>query len=190
MPSATRPPPPVPGDSKDWTWVLMRACPECRYDVQAFERERVGGRIRHAGSLWLNVLARNPTDLRRRPDPETWSPLEYACHVRDVFRLYSQRLAMMLEEDGPHYANWDQDATAVEKRYDLEDPAVVAASLRENADRLAAEFDRVEGEQWERTGFRSDGAAFTIETFARYFIHDPAHHLHDVGVDFGAATSG
>ena len=38
--------------------------------------------------------ARGPTpeELRRRPDPATWSTLEYACHVRDVFRLYDERL--------------------------------------------------------------------------------------------------
>jgi hypothetical protein len=34
--------------------------------------------------------------------------------------------------------------------------------------------------QWARTGRRSDGAAFTVESFARYFVHDPVHHLHDV----------
>ena len=32
----------------------------------------------------------------------------------------------------------------------------------------------------QRTGRRSDGAHFTVETFARYFIHDPVHHLYDV----------
>ncbi len=34
--------------------------------------------------------------------------------------------------------------------------------------------------QWDRTGFRSDGATFTIDTFSRYFIHDVVHHLMDV----------
>jgi hypothetical protein len=35
--------------------------------------------------------------------------------------------------------------------------------------------------QWERTGARSDGARFSVDSFARYLIHDPVHHLHDVG---------
>ena len=34
------------------------------------------------------------------------------------------------------------------------------------------------------TGFvnepRSDGVAFTVVSFARYFLHDPVHHLDDV----------
>ena len=29
-------------------------------------------------------------------------------------------------------------------------------------------------------GVRSDGVAFTVDTFGRYFIHDPVHHLDDV----------
>jgi hypothetical protein len=37
----------------------------------------------------------------------------------------------------------------------------------------------VRGEQWERRGRRSDGAAFTVATFGRYMIHDPEHHLFD-----------
>jgi len=38
----------------------------------------------------------------------------------------------------------------------------------------------VAGDQWARSGRRSDGASFTVETFARYFVHDPVHHLYDV----------
>jgi hypothetical protein len=32
----------------------------------------------------------------------------------------------------------------------------------------------------ERTGDRSDGSSFTVESFARYFLHDPVHHVADV----------
>jgi hypothetical protein len=45
---------------------------------------------------------------------------------------------------------------------------------------IAARFAAVTGDQWSRRGRRSDGAQFTVETFARYFIHDPVHHLYDV----------
>jgi hypothetical protein len=55
----------------------------------------------------------------------------------------------------------------------------VLFQLQEAAERLADRFDRVEGEQWDRTGVRSDGAYFTVESFARYLMHDPIHHLHD-----------
>lgn len=48
-------------------------------------------------------------------------------------------------------------------------------------ERLAASFRDVRADQWQRTGIRSDAAHFTIDSFARYLIHDPIHHLHDVG---------
>jgi len=47
----------------------------------------------------------------------------------------------------------------------------------------------VSGDQWQRTGFRSDGAWFTVESFARYFIHDLVHHLYDVTGVSGTAAS-
>jgi hypothetical protein len=61
-----------------------------------------------------------------------------------------------------------------------QDPAVVAAELASAADTVAAHFAAVTASQWLRPGRRSDGASFTVETFGRYFIHDPIHHLYDV----------
>ena len=48
-----------------------------------------------------------------RPAPQTWSPLEYACHVRDVLSLFTERVQLMLDQDAPTFANWDQDETAI-----------------------------------------------------------------------------
>ena len=36
-------------------------------------------------------------------------------------------------------------------------------------------------DEWQRPGRRSDGAEFTIDSLARYLLHDVVHHLHDVG---------
>lgn len=168
-------------DDKDWTWVLDTVCPECRYDVRQFDRTRIGAMIRENAASWRELLSETgETDLRQRPDPETWSPLEYAFHVRDVYELYDLRLSLMLDEDGPHYPNWDQDVTAVEKNYNAADPTRISVELQAQAEALASRFDGVSGEQWDRTGYRSDGAAFTVDSFARYLIHDPVHHLWDV----------
>jgi hypothetical protein len=136
--------------------------------------------LRENAVSWREVLTAGDEVVRARPRPDVWSPLEYGCHVRDVFRLYDERLRLMLTQDGPHYPNWDQDVTAVLERYGEQDPAHVCAELHDAAGALAERFDGVDGAQWERTGYRSDGAAFTVATFARYLVHDPIHHLHDV----------
>ena len=168
-------------DTKDWTWVLQRRCPECGYDAAFTTRPAVPGLIRENAAAWEAVLRdRNLADLRTRPREDRWSAAEYGCHVRDVFRIFDKRLLMMLEEDDPTFLNWDQDATAVADRYQDQDPGVVSGQLAEAADRIAGRFAAVTGPQWERTGSRSDGARFTVDSFARYFVHDPVHHLHDV----------
>ncbi len=166
-------------DDKNWTWVLERTCDECGFDAHAFAREQVGSMVRDIASVWVDVLA--GPDVAVRTSDDRWSTLEYACHVRDVFRIYDERLRRMLKEDGPRYANWDQDATAIEDRYDEQEPATVAGELMAAATALAERFDAVRGDQWLRPGTRSDGATFTVESFGRYFVHDPLHHLHDVG---------
>jgi DinB family protein len=169
-------------DTKDWTWVLQRTCPECGFDVRAFPREEVGTMIRTNAERW-EVLLADPR-AAERPSADVWSALEYGCHVRDVFDLYDARLAMMLEQDEPSYPNWDQNATAIEKRYGEQDPSRVATELTEAAAALADRFDAVQDHEWERTGLRSDGASFTIESFARYLVHDPIHHVDDVEKGF------
>ena len=175
---------PIAPDEKNWTWVLDRPCPDCGFDASAFSREDVASMIRDAATSWQAVLAR--ADAAVRASDDVWSPLEYGCHVRDVFRIYDERLALMLARDAPTFANWDQDATAVDDAYGEQDPAIVAVELDEAAARLADRFDGVEGAQWSLPGARSDGAHFSVESFARYMIHDPIHHLFDArAVDLG-----
>jgi len=87
---------------------------------------------------------------------------------------------LMLDEDDPTFDNWDQDATAVEKAYDLQDPAEVGVELVERAAEVAAVYASVEEDQWQRTGRRSNGSLFTVETIGVYHLHDVVHHLWDV----------
>jgi hypothetical protein len=168
---------PITPDTKDWTWVLTRPCPECSFDVSKLQRDDIAELIRANAGMWQELLAHPQASVR--PSDDVWSALEYGCHVRDVFDLYLFRLQLMLDEDDPLFPNWDQDATALESNYEAQDPAIVAVELQAAAGRLAGAFDGVAGAQWERRGRRSDGASFTIESFARYLVHDPVHHVHD-----------
>jgi hypothetical protein len=171
--------PDVPRDEKDWTWVLARACPECGFEAQALAVADVGPLVRDAAVRWQRRL--EDDDARVRPAAGVWSPTEYAAHVRDVFRVFDVRLAAMLESDDPQFANWDQDAAALEDGYAHQDPAVVGAELAAAAQVVATRFDAVSEDQHERPGSRSNGSVFTVTTLGQYFAHDVVHHLHDVG---------
>jgi len=166
-------------DTKDWTWVLERPCPECGFDASAHDVSHLPDLLRTTSSAWSRVLGR--PDAAERPRRGVWSALEYGCHVRDVHVLFAERLGLMLAEDGPTFANWDQDATAVERDYAGQDPATVAAELVEAARTVADLYASVTDATRGRRGLRSNGDEFTVETLGRYHLHDVVHHLHDVG---------
>jgi hypothetical protein len=165
-------------DDKDWTWVLQRACPDCGFDAATVPGSQVAARLRASAARWPAVFGR--VNVSVRPAPRVWSPMEYGCHVRDVCRLFESRLDLMRSQVDPAFENWDQDATAVADAYHAQDPAVVSRELSAAAESVAAAFDDVGDGDWQRTGRRSNGSVFTIETLGQYFLHDVTHHLHDV----------
>ena len=168
----------VEPDTKDWTWVLDRACPECGFDAPALAVEDLPALLEETTGAWSEVLAR--PDVRERPGPGVWSPLEYGAHVRDVHRVFEERLRRMLSEDGPLFANWDQDEAALVRRYRDQHPAEVGVALAEAAARVSALYAGVTDGTRHRQGVRSNGSQFTVETLGRYHLHDVVHHLWDV----------
>ena len=165
-------------DDKDWTWVLDRRCDECGFVAAELGLGDLPAVIRDSVPTWRDALHRE--DARRRHRPGVWSVLEYACHARDAARIFGDRVDLMLTEDDPLFANWDQDRTAVEARYADQDPAAVAEELAVESERTAARFAGVDGDAWERTGRRSNGSVFTVATLGRYYAHDVVHHVWDV----------
>lgn len=165
-------------DVKDWTWVLQNRCPDCGFDAGSARLADIGRIARENVSAWQQVLARD--GVRQRPDDATWSPLEYACHVRDVHGVFAERLALCQAEDAPEFPDWDQDAAAVEGRYGEEDPQRVVAELAAAAEKTARAFDEVPGAESSRPGVRGDGFRFSILTLGRYYAHDLVHHVWDV----------
>lgn len=168
-------------DISDWTWVLERPCADCGLRAGEVDFDELPGLIRANAAGWLAVLER--ADVAVRPNDHTWSPLEYAAHVRDCCRLFDERLGRVLDEDDPQLANWDQDATAIAERYDRQDPRAVSRELSVAAASVADAFAAVSVADRGRTARRSDGASFTVATLGPYFLHDIVHHLHDVDGD-------
>ena len=86
----------------------------------------------------------------------------------------------MRDQDNPAFESWNQDDTAIADVYGAQDPAVVSAQLSAAAEDAAAAFDAIGEGDWERTGRRSNGSLFTVQTLGQYFLHDVTHHVHDV----------
>ncbi|MGH8860066.1 MAG: DinB family protein [Jatrophihabitantaceae bacterium] len=170
-----------PSDDKDWTWVLDRPCPECGFDASAITGAEVPDHSRAAIAALRSAVLAPGSDVR--PKPDVWSALEYGCHVRDVCIIFGTRVESMIAKRDPTFPNWDQDETARTERYWEQERAKVAGELAVEGERIAEAFASVREDEWNCTGRRSDGSVFTIDTLARYFLHDVVHHVHDVTSD-------
>ena len=173
-------PGPATPDDADWTWVLSRPCPDCGFDSSALAVDAIPAALRDAASRYAVRLAE--PDARIRPSDGVWSPLEYCCHVRDVCHVMRGRLEQILDGRGElvQFADWDQDATAVEEQYWRSDPSAVEGQLTAAFEVAATAYARPAGDEWEWPALRSNGSRFTARTLALYFSHDIRHHLWDV----------
>lgn len=163
-----------------------QVCPECGFDLGGFSPTDAAGAIRSFGRRYRAPLTRflpgedGDALVRQRPAPATWSALEYAAHLRDVFAWYDERVTRSLVEDDPSYDGPDPDEAAESGRYNESDPAAVADGLAANAERFATTLESVEGEQWERAHLRL-GERRTVAFTAVRAVHEGNHHLLDIG---------
>lgn len=167
-------------------------CPECGFEPEGVAPADLAGAVAALGRRYQAPLTRllrgeDSGVLRKRPGPEVWSALSYACHVRDVLAVFNDRIGRMLAEDCPELGWWDHEAAVEDDKYDQQDPAEVAAALAANAAAFAATLNKIPPAGWERTGTRRGDEVFTVVGAARFALHEGNHHLLDVGRSLRAA---
>ncbi len=183
------------GGSAESGWVYPApgwVCAECGFDYDACVPSTTPKTLRGFGRRYQVPLVRGlPGEdldglVRMRPDPLTWSALEYACHTRDGFALYETRVGVVLLEDRPLLPRMQRDVLVVERGYNGQNPAAVAEQLAVAAEALAARLESVPSEGWVRVGVR-DNLEMTIDWMARNVVHEGSHHLLDIGRSLRAA---
>ena len=177
-------------DDKNWTWVLERPCPDCRFRCQHHCPPRHWGDVTYKrGGLAGGSQPRGagaPASPRRPDGGVIWSALEYGCHVRDVFVLFDERLRLMLTQQEPTFLNWDQDATAIAKRYWEDDPMTVREALREAGTAWPTPSTRCATTSGHGQARAPTGHVSPSNRLVGTFLHDPIHHLWDVTRGFEA----
>ncbi|NES29923.1 DinB family protein [Micromonospora terminaliae] len=169
----------------------MDRCDECLFVYSALDRGALPGRLRDVAGAYPDALHGVP-DVRRRPAPEVWSPLEYACHVRDVFRVQAERLALALRVAEPEFTPMGRDELVVTERYNAQAPEVVLADLATAADGFAARFAALGEVELARTGVYPwpRREVRTLLWLGRHTVHEAEHHLLDIRRGAGAPTAG
>ncbi|HEX4865492.1 MAG TPA: DinB family protein [Acidimicrobiales bacterium] len=170
-------------------WVCSQ-CGFC-YDAQDLAATptlaaRLGARYR---TRLLQEASADVDSWRQRPDPDTWSALEYACHMRDCFALYDWRIRKVLDEQRVILPAMRRDDVVTERAYNQQDPDAVAEEIERNARSLSSLLAGVAGERWSRVGVR-EGEELSVGWMARNVIHEGIHHLADIDAVLGRVPAG
>ncbi len=74
------------------------------------EQAQLGGDLLESAAAWRAFLVTaDDTYLRVIPGPGIFSPLQYGAHVRDIQRVYGDRILLMLHEDSPVFPQFNPD---------------------------------------------------------------------------------
>ncbi|MEU3409103.1 DinB family protein [Streptomyces sp. NPDC006670] len=162
---------------------MTEDCAECGfvYDLELAPSAAslAGGyAARFAGFL----LRAERAALARRAAPGVWSPLEYACHVRDVLLVQRERLLSARRTETPVATPMGRDERAEHEGYAFQDPADVARQLTDAASLFGNVLDRLPPAHWERTLVYTypEPAERSLRWLAVHTLHELRHHLLDV----------
>jgi hypothetical protein len=137
--------------------------------------------IREAPAAYRAAFAGVPDAVvRRRPDPATWSMVEYLCHVRDVAVVVVERLELARAEDHPTFPPLGNDDRAMRLHYIDADVATTLDELADGAMRLAELIESLGDDDWARTASRRPGEERDVRWMVRQAAHECRHHLADI----------
>lgn len=161
----------------------MDRCDECGYVYEDQDSLHLAEKLASLGPRYGERL-RAATDavLRRRPEPEVWSALEYGCHIRDVLLAQRERLFLALVEDCPSFVPIYREHRAILARYAAEDPNRVADQLDVAATLAADAFGHVDEAGWHRECIYNFPAPArrSVAWLGAHTLHEGEHHLRDV----------
>ncbi|MFI1154764.1 MULTISPECIES: DinB family protein [Streptomyces] len=155
-------------------------CGECGFTYDLNLAPSVASLARDQAAQFADFL-HGPHASAPRPAPGIWSPLEYACHVRDVLLVQRERVLVARRSNTPVAEPMGRDERVEHDGYALQDPAAVARQLTDAAALFANVLDRLPPDHWDRTLVYSypEPAERTVRWLAVHTLHELRHHLHD-----------
>jgi hypothetical protein len=141
-----------------------------RYDVLA--------RLEAAPSRLATALrAFSKEALQLQPAPDKWSAIEIACHLRDIDRLYAERVSKAAFSDRPSF--WMMDNALVSRKlaYREADAAAVLKEHRKRRQDLLSLLRALPHGHWQRTGLHPTRGELTIEKLATVIADHDERHL-------------
>jgi hypothetical protein len=155
-------------------------CKECGFEYDLALAQAAGSAIvEGVGEL---VVILETEDPRPRRCPQTWSPLEYGCHLRDVLLVQRERVLSARRTDRPSFDPMGRDERVEHDGYADQDPDDVERQLTDAAHLFANVLSRLNPNDWDRTVMYNYPALFerSLRWVAVHTVHEVRHHLLDV----------
>jgi hypothetical protein len=161
----------------------MDHCTECGFDYDVAEALTAGPAIIDEVAALAVLLRSGSADLRSRRQSDTWSPLEYGCHLRDVLLVQRERVLAARRVDCPTFDPMGRDERVEQDGYADQDPGRVALQLTEAAYLYANDLSRLTREDWDRRSATYNYPTRqerSLRWMAMHTLHEVRHHLLDV----------
>jgi hypothetical protein len=116
--------------------------------------------------------------LRTSPATDVWTPIQYGAHVRDMLRVFGDRVLLAVNEENPSVPWFDPGPEG----WDAYNRLIVnelAKDLEDQAERLAAIIGECRDTDWLRTANRDGVDRFTVGGLCCFAVHEAHHHLLD-----------
>ncbi len=160
----------------------MDGCDECGFDYDLGTAHDAGRAIGGGVAQLAALLVESAADVSLRPQPDTWSPVEYGCHVRDVLLVQRERVLAARRTDRLAVTPMGRDERVEHDGYAEQDPHDVARQLTDAAGLFANVLARLSAADWDRTLMYNypDPSERSLRWVAVHTVHEVHHHLLDV----------
>ena len=180
------------GEGWQWHRIQMDPCPQCGDHPASLPPDSLGPLALERAEAWRDFLSRAAADfLRTSPEFGVFSPIQYGAHVRDIVRVYTDRMVLGLEQDAPTVPIFNPPQEEWE-RYNQLDADELGASIVAQAQRLADLTAEIAPENWRRIVVNDRGVygvySFTVAGLACNAVHETHHHLLDATGTLEQAT--
>jgi hypothetical protein len=163
----------------------LERCDECGFDPDELRPRNLPVAIRSYGRRYRAPLTRGLADedldeVVRRAPSGVWSAIEYSAHVRDIFRVFDDRVRCSLADTDPAetVVDWEGRVAAASPTLERE---AVASDLDDAADSFATVLAELADDEWRLPTITGRGEPATIAELAVIAVHEGSHHLLDVG---------
>jgi hypothetical protein len=162
----------------------MERCDKCGFVYDLARAGAAAEMIMTAAAKVAVILlsTRAETMINDRPQSNTWSPLEYVCHLRDVLLVQRERVLLARRVERPSCTPMGRDERADHDGYAEQDPADVARQLQDAAALFAGVLNRLGPDDWIRTLDYNypEPTERSLRWVAVHTVHELRHHLADI----------